>query len=64
MNSFLIFSTLRNSSDPGATPLHTLPPLLHTAAQYNPNIFNGMRMCIVDSLCMVFAFSIGQAVFI
>ena len=35
-----IFSTLRHPSDPTTTPIHTLPPLLQTTAQYNPNLFN------------------------
>ncbi|CAF1578808.1 unnamed protein product, partial [Adineta ricciae] len=32
--------TLRQPPDPAATPLHGLPPLLQTTAQYNPNIFS------------------------
>jgi hypothetical protein len=32
--------TLRHPSDPTPIPIHALPPLLQTASQYNPNIFN------------------------
>lgn len=32
--------TLRHPSDSTPTSLHALPPLLQTAAQYNPNLFN------------------------
>ncbi|CAF2791008.1 unnamed protein product [Rotaria sp. Silwood2] len=34
--------TLRHPSDPTPPPIHTLPPLLQTTIQYNPNIFNGV----------------------
>ncbi|CAF1181755.1 unnamed protein product, partial [Rotaria sordida] len=34
--------TLRHPSDPTPLSMHTLPPLLQTATQYNPNIFNGI----------------------
>lgn len=38
-----MFSTLRHLSDPTPTPMHALPPLLQTTAQYNPNLFNGTK---------------------
>ncbi|CAF4968875.1 unnamed protein product, partial [Rotaria sp. Silwood1] len=34
--------TLRHPSDPTPLSIHTLPPLLQTTIQYNPNIFNGV----------------------
>ncbi|CAF3774513.1 unnamed protein product [Rotaria socialis] len=34
--------TLRHPPDPPPPPIQALPPLLQTAMQYNPNIFNGV----------------------
>ncbi len=51
---FTFFSTLRHPSDSTPTSLHALPPLLQTAAQYNPNIFNGMKILIIKNIFPVF----------